>query len=951
MPREVMKLPLLSRVLPPRACHGTPGLQQPGVPSGGRPWGQARVQSCGVGQQEHMTTVWGLRRAMGPRCPPFPGRLGPPGPVCSWLQLVPPVFLSHLSRIPDNGGSSMSPGAEGEEQEEEQKRHSESCSYSSWSDSQPPEPFLPTLSPSSPNPTDSEPCPPPPVASFVPPRTSTVTGTQCDSMALRLGALPWSLSPYAHWLASPTRVIPDIGRTSSPIPAPSRCQADAKAWSLLTCLQCESQQEQLPQHPTEVSFRGDPTDKPGEACTPSLVNPDTQKLREILITRRTEQKMWKEKEKGEGSDHRLNCLRNKKSLGEEQGANVKSLGESTKGKPEQPASREKPPDTKALGDHLHQKCEQLFWGIPFLHSEALETNARESGSHQEICSISFNEHSHASPFQFQDRVRFAVNQALDLSAESNTHWEARNPAPSKGQGPNTSTSHGFAIFRPPAQQILEARVTGLQARRRWHPPLKIPKVINSFKLKKSHPWPLLCSRCTCSATCVPGAQLKAKFSQFSEKPQSPLGDKATKKVSIPSPVSHLPVPSPTYEEFQKAWGETPPVNGHVSSEAPLTTQVSRPPAQTMFMSVGRMWHSEMAVRAHKARLELSQGAATARNEPREESRGQAAQDSHCRVTTVLEVSTGSRSSSANEDRGSMAAEEASAWKATLESTVPANSRITNVDLRSGTPGTSKIPTLCVIQDLAEPCLDAQHSDAELHEQVESGKQPPDSGPDELVPYCHAHTLLPHCHSPAFLAADSSDSETSVCSSQSTSSGDTSAMDMSGDITLSRWASHRSSQGLKSCQLGQEEKQAPPESHFTKRQHFLQGISSSKVPQQKGRPPSATAESQGQDNSRSVPDSGAAEAQGIETAVGWTLEEKIRLQHGRPPSESNWHKGKFQAPVERGTTDFSYHRLLSYEEQGRVTREDACNHQATLKGHSSPGKSRWTRDKDDNRAFP
>ena len=65
---------------------------------------------------------------------------------------------------------------------------------------------------------------------------------------------------------------------------------------------------------------------------------------------------------------------------------------------------------------------------------------------------------------------------------------------------------------------------------------------------------------------------------------------------------------------------------------------------------------------------------------------------------------------------------------------------------------------------------------------------------------------------------------------------------------------------KSCQLRQKEEQAPPESHLTKkRQHFPQGIFCSELPQQKGRPPSATAQSQGQDNSRSVSDSGAAEA--------------------------------------------------------------------------------------------
>lgn len=40
-----------------------------------------------------------------------------------------------------------------------------------------------------------------------------------------------------------------------------------------------------------------------------------------------------------------------------------------------------------------------------------------------------------------------------------------------------------------------------------------------------------------------------------------------------------------------------------------------------------------------------------------------------------------------------------------------------------------------------------------------------------------------------------------------------------------------------------------------------------------------------------------------------------------------------------------------EEQGRVIGDKACNHPATLKGHSSPGKSKGARDQDSNEAFP
>ncbi|XP_057347267.1 spermatogenesis-associated protein 31E1-like [Manis pentadactyla] len=1107
-------------------------------------------------------------------------------------------------------------------------------------------------------------------------------------MALRLGTLPWNSTPYAHWLASHTRVISGVGRATSPVPAPSRCQADAKAWSRSTSSRRKSQQEHLPQHPPMVSFWGNPTDKQVEACSPSFVNPDTQKLRETLISRRTEQKMWKENEKGDGSDHRLNCL-----------GTVKSLGESTKGKPDQLASPGKPPDTKDLGDHLQQKYEQFFWGIPFLHSESLEANARESGSQQEIRSVSFNGHSSAFPFRFQATVGIHISTTQPLlqpmapsqplhqtAAPSQVLPQPAAPsqvvpqpvAPSKPlyqiavpsqvlPQPAARSQHNLKCHSVEKQresektlpstvkkaQVLspvsslpapsptyeemqknleetppgdghassEARLTTQASRppaqtstcvsvgRMWHTEMAVrahraslkmnPRVattrtesvgegggwaagvphcritvlegstgspsssadedgesvvdeasawkvtlkssvlansqITNLDLRRSgtpgtntiptlpsekgaiqdpeEPRPdaqhsdselrenvvtgkqpadsgpaellqdcdapalpqhsraflaadgsdsqsSLCSsqststgdtsaahvsgdimlsrwashqssqglkgswkpeepdqsqskmsvpageekHCTCPPTCVAGVQLNT-FSQLLEKPQCPLGEEAVKKEAISSPVSLLPETSPTYEEIEKTLAVTPPGDGHVSSEAPLTTQPSRPPTQTSTcVSVGRMWHSEMAVRAHKASLEMGSGAATARSESGGEGGGWDAGVPHCRIT-VLDGSSGSPYSSADEDGGSLVAEEDSAWKVTLKSSVPANSQITNEDLRrSGNPGTNKIPTL------------PRHSDSELPEKLASGKQPADSVPAELLQDCDAHALLQH--SREFRAADGSDSQSSLCSSQSTSTGDTAAAHVSGDIMLSRWASRQSSQGLKgswrreeadqsqskmavpageekhcrrsdqgehekrsaqprasqdnemlnkdketgeylrskSCQLGQKEEQAPPESHLTKKtQHFPRGIFSSELPQQKGRPPTATAQSQGQDNSRSAPDSGAAEAQGIVTAsspVGRILGEKIKLQHGRPLLELNWHKGQFQAPAgEHGATDFWYHRLLSYEEQGRATRDKACNLQATLKGYSSPGKSRLARDKDGNKAFP
>ncbi|XP_073078298.1 spermatogenesis-associated protein 31A1-like [Manis javanica] len=262
-------------------------------------------------------------------------------------------------------------------------------SYSSRSDSQPSEPFLPTLSPSPPNPTDSEPCPQPPIACSVPPPNSTPTHTQFDSMALQLGTIPWSLSPYAHWLAPPTRIISGVGRANSPIPAPSRHQADAKAWSLLTSSQCTSHQEHLSHHPPEVSFWGHPTDKQEEVYGGSASSP-------VKFPR------------------------------------------ANSAEPERGLMRY---STWGLGKTFPEKILSAHSGRKLGKNSECQT---PGGVHPSM---------------------FAVNQAMDLPAESLTHRGAtKNPAPSKGQGPDTSTSHGFTIFKPPIQQNLEAHATRLLAR-------------------------------------------------------------------------------------------------------------------------------------------------------------------------------------------------------------------------------------------------------------------------------------------------------------------------------------------------------------------------------------------------------------------------------------------------------------------------------------------------------
>uniref|UniRef100_G3SPP4 SPATA31 domain-containing protein n=1 Tax=Loxodonta africana TaxID=9785 RepID=G3SPP4_LOXAF len=128
-------------------------------------------------------------------------------------------------------------------------------------------------------------------------------------------------------------------------------------------------------------------------------------------------KIWKEKEK-EGSDYHLNSLKNMlKTFGDEQDIIHPQPFWNTSIKPEQLPSPQKPLHPEALGDRLQQKYSQLFWGLPFLHSESLVATVRVSGSTLELPSLLFNGISNALPIQKQAKESplFSVPTALPSS--------------------------------------------------------------------------------------------------------------------------------------------------------------------------------------------------------------------------------------------------------------------------------------------------------------------------------------------------------------------------------------------------------------------------------------------------------------------------------------------------------------------------------------------------------
>ncbi|XP_032169364.1 spermatogenesis-associated protein 31E1-like isoform X2 [Mustela erminea] len=299
------------------------------------------------------------------------------------------------------------------------------ASHSSLTTSWLVEPFLPpdgfphqplALPPSPPCLPPSEACPGPLTASLAPERPdSPLTLPQCDSRAPLPCPIPQSSAPHTPWSAdrsaSPVPAISGLGRSHCPISALSWWQAAANAWNLSTSTCLESRQAPLSHGPPEALFWGDPTPRQEETRIPPSINPDVQKLLEILIAKRS----WREKDKKERSKYQLTSFgRMFKSPGDGQDTMGRPSFWSMRGKAKQLLGPEKPPRPKSPRDNLEQKCLQLFWGLPFLHSESLVATVRVTDPPLEFPSVIFNELSHALPLQIQGNVVPRLSLTHDL---------------------------------------------------------------------------------------------------------------------------------------------------------------------------------------------------------------------------------------------------------------------------------------------------------------------------------------------------------------------------------------------------------------------------------------------------------------------------------------------------------------------------------------------------------
>ncbi|XP_045324633.1 spermatogenesis-associated protein 31E1-like [Leopardus geoffroyi] len=324
-------------------------------------------------------------------------------------------------------------------------------SISSLSAPWPPESCL-LLGGFSPQPLAPSPSPPrlpSPEASPPPRPDSTLALPQFNSMARPLDAIPRSPSPHTPWVASASPAISGLGLSSCPISALSWWQAAAKAWSPSTSTRLESWQEpHSHQHP-EASFWGGPGNRQAEASVLSFIGPDVQKLLEILITKRTELRFWKEKEKKEESDYHVNSLGSTftSPRGGRDAVGYRSFRRSMKGEPQQLLGPEQPPYPKISGDNFRLKCSQLFWGLPILHSESLVATVSVTGPPLESPSVVFNDLSHALPSQIQAGV--ASHLSLDqLFSHPVAEPQALTPSLSQSQPPPPAQVEAQAHLAP-----------------------------------------------------------------------------------------------------------------------------------------------------------------------------------------------------------------------------------------------------------------------------------------------------------------------------------------------------------------------------------------------------------------------------------------------------------------------------------------------------------------------
>nr|KAF6398646.1 hypothetical protein HJG59_010239 [Molossus molossus] len=372
------------------------------------------------------------------------------------------------------------------------------------------------------------------------------------------------------------------------------------------------------------------------------------------------------------------------------------------------------------------------------------------------------------------RSRLAPSPALGVPGES------RNPVSLRDGDPRVSAPHATSAHSPHTQQEMPKKCPGRCG--------GLLKPLRPSKLTKAPRSSALWSLRTCPGTCVHRAHLKANAAKFLGDPAPPPPREKVMEQSVPSLASPLPAPSPACENMQRAPGGTPPGGRQEPAKSPLTGQEGTLPSRPLTsVSVDRTWHREPAAEAGTGSRGSGPASAVTWKGSSTQSAGGTSEKS-LQGVTAFEVDSEFLSSRAEEAREVVEAGKVPDWEVTSETHAPAKPRTIHANLRSRSPGPgthSSPSTVLVPRDPGEPCFDsdAQLSDREVRELVESEQRPPgpatgvlleDRETGALLRNSATDTLLGDRNSDVFLAADLVASQRSPFGSQSISSGDMSA---------------------------------------------------------------------------------------------------------------------------------------------------------------------------------
>ncbi|XP_064435946.1 spermatogenesis-associated protein 31D1-like [Mirounga angustirostris] len=288
--------------------------------------------------------------------------------------------------------------------------------------------LLPNLSQAR-NPTDSFACHhAPPTLSVSPPPHCTLTVTQSKSISISMKPDPEKSSPDSP--AGLSTYVPTIRGSdcsSLSISEFSCWQAQAKNMCLPMSAHSSFQQEQIYLHLPETYLWRDSVTKHKEVSEISFPGLNFQALLEREMKNRMAFQILKKKVKEEGpfskqmwSEYQWTSEGNLLQPSDVQVITAPQTGWNIEGKPEQLRIYQQLLNVKSLGENLHQKYSQFFWGLPSLHSESLVATLLFSSSTSPLEShfVLFNGIHNTSAVKMQDLVSPPLSHSHPLPLPS-----------------------------------------------------------------------------------------------------------------------------------------------------------------------------------------------------------------------------------------------------------------------------------------------------------------------------------------------------------------------------------------------------------------------------------------------------------------------------------------------------------------------------------------------------